>query len=332
MENRRSPKRSFVVSTKDLEHTSAQSQIINVLVIADNKVETDETFTMTLTALSTNGRDVTLSDSVGVGTILNDDFAGITIIQSAGSTNVTEGSTIADSYTLVLNSQPTANVTITVTADEQLTIGQGSSILPLVFTALNWNIPQTVTVLAVDDTIEEGLHTGTISQTANSSDSNYNGLAITDVVVNITDNDLLVVEETDLQITKTATPSIVEAGQPITFILAYTNISTGTASDVVISDMIPAEVTNVSIQSNPSATLIGTLYTWQLGDLAPDMGGIITITGTIDPGLSSGVFTNTATISSTTTDINLSNNSAQVAITVTALDGSSRVYLPMVLK
>ena len=52
-----------------------------------------------------------------------------------------------------------------------------------------WNVPQTVTVTAVDDAIPQGPHTGTITHAAASADPIYNGLAISSVVANVTDND-----------------------------------------------------------------------------------------------------------------------------------------------
>ena len=56
------------------------------------------------------------------------------------------------------------------------TNAQLGSIAPLIFTALTWNIPQTVTVSAVDDNVDEtSPHTGTIAHIAASSDPNYDG-------------------------------------------------------------------------------------------------------------------------------------------------------------
>ncbi|MFM6834040.1 MAG: S8 family serine peptidase, partial [Dolichospermum sp.] len=109
---------------------------------------------------------------------------GITLIQSGGSTAVTEGGN-TDSYTLVLKTQPTADVTVTLNGGNQITIDKTT----ITFTAANWNIPQTVTVTAVDDTIPEGNHTSTISHSVSSTDTNYNNATLPNVAVSITDND-----------------------------------------------------------------------------------------------------------------------------------------------
>lgn len=109
---------------------------------------------------------------------------GATISQSGGTTSVTEGGA-TDSYTVVLNLAPTADVTITLNPGTQVTATPAT----LTFTAANWNVAQTVTVTAVDDALVEGVHTGTITHTSASADAAYNAIVIASITVNITDND-----------------------------------------------------------------------------------------------------------------------------------------------
>lgn len=108
---------------------------------------------------------------------------GITLVESNGTTSVAEGGA-SDSYTLVLDSQPSADVTIALNAGAQLTTSGN-----LVFTQANWNVPQTVTVSAVDDAVVEGNHAGSINHAVSSADAGYDGLAVTDVAVAIEDNE-----------------------------------------------------------------------------------------------------------------------------------------------
>ena len=117
----------------------------------------------------------------------NDAIApGVSIKSTAGKSAVTEGGA-TDTYTVVLNSKPVANVTINLdTTNKQVT----SSANSLTFTPANWNVAQTVTVTAVNDTVGEGKHSGVIQHAATSTDGNYNGIAIDRVTVAITDNDL----------------------------------------------------------------------------------------------------------------------------------------------
>ncbi|MEB3174524.1 MAG: FG-GAP-like repeat-containing protein, partial [Cyanobacteriota bacterium] len=109
--------------------------------------------------------------------------AGVTL--SAELIQVTEGGATG-TYTVVLDSAPTANVTITLNPGNQLTVNQGT----LTFTPANFNIAQTVTVTAIDDPVGEGPHRGVISATVTSSDANYNGITVANVVAQITDNDI----------------------------------------------------------------------------------------------------------------------------------------------
>jgi hypothetical protein len=109
---------------------------------------------------------------------------GITITESSNSTDVAEGGG-NDSYTIVLDSEPTDTVTITVSPDNEVNVSSTN----VVFTTNNWNLAQTITVTAVDDSDHEFLHTGGITHTSSSADNDYNNVSIDGVVVNITDND-----------------------------------------------------------------------------------------------------------------------------------------------
>ena len=91
-----------------------------------------------------------------------------------------------------LSEKPTSEVTITVTVSNQLSIVPG---LPsngrIVFTPENWNVPQKISVLPVDDLDREGDHSGSISFSVDSSDVLYKNLDTPPVSVNIEDNDCL---------------------------------------------------------------------------------------------------------------------------------------------
>ncbi|MCB0034351.1 MAG: CotH kinase family protein, partial [Anaerolineales bacterium] len=119
----------------------------------------------------------------------NDDTPRVTIVQSAGNTTVAEGG-ITDSYQIFLNTLPTNPVDIRITPDNQLDLGAGmGQAITLTFTAVNARNPRTVTVTAVDDLIDEGAHSSTITHQASSADGDYDGITIDDVVVAIADND-----------------------------------------------------------------------------------------------------------------------------------------------
>lgn len=113
---------------------------------------------------------------------------GVTVTESGGSTDLNENG-VTDDYTVVLDTQPAADVTIYAEPDEELTTDKDS----LTFTPLNWDDPQTITVSAVDDPdIETDPHQGTVTHTAESIDPNYNGINVRDVTASIGDNDVFV--------------------------------------------------------------------------------------------------------------------------------------------
>ena len=107
--------------------------------------------------------------------------AGVTISESV--LTVTEGG--SDNYTVVLDSQPTADVTIDITAGGDVTTNPTS----LTFTPSNWSTPKTVTVRANqdDDAVDDSyVITHTVAQ---GSAAEYHGLSIDDVDVTVVDDD-----------------------------------------------------------------------------------------------------------------------------------------------
>ncbi|RMF04229.1 MAG: DUF2341 domain-containing protein, partial [Chloroflexi bacterium] len=128
----------------------------------------------------------------------------------------------------------------------------------------------------------------------------------------------------DLSINKTVSPlTPVLPGQSITYTVTYANLGPHAATGVVLTDIIPVTLTNVSISNSGAAiTPTGAVSNvWQVADLAPSEGGTITVTGTVDPLLTQDtVFTNTAAISLTNTADNVESgpapNSSSAATTV----------------
>ena len=82
----------------------------------------------------------------------DNDTAGITVSPTSGLTTTEAGGTAT--FTVVLTSQPTANVTIGLASNDTTegTVSPAS----VTFTTGNWNTPQTVTVTGVDDDLDDG--------------------------------------------------------------------------------------------------------------------------------------------------------------------------------
>ncbi|MBE7437229.1 MAG: DUF1554 domain-containing protein [Spirochaetales bacterium] len=116
----------------------------------------------------------------------DNDTPGITVTPQSGLLTTEAGGT--DSFTVVLNSQPTANVTISITSDDT-TEGTPDQAL-LTFTAGNWSVAQTVTVTGVNDFIVDGIQNYSIvTGAAVSADPDYNTMVVEDVAVRNQDND-----------------------------------------------------------------------------------------------------------------------------------------------
>ena len=111
---------------------------------------------------------------------------GVTVSPTA--LTVTEEDTTGDSYTVVLDSQPTADVVVTVAGYSVTAVTPTPS--TLTFTSVNWQTSQTVTVKAGADTDTEN-DTVTLTHSAASTDSDYDGSSITiaSVTVTVTDDD-----------------------------------------------------------------------------------------------------------------------------------------------
>lgn len=117
--------------------------------------------------------------------IYDNDGPRVNIIPSLGSTVLTEKG-VTDTYAISLSHEPSAEVTLTATANAQLSLSAGS----VTFNASNWNVPQTLTVSAVDDaTAETATHSGQVTHTVSSADPLYQGISAAALVATIWDND-----------------------------------------------------------------------------------------------------------------------------------------------
>ena len=117
---------------------------VAVITIEDALDESDETFTLTVTAPNLPA-NVTLTDDVATGTIQDDDTRGVTV--STDAVTVVKGGD-SESYTLRLRSQPTGDVTININGP-----GGGVLVSPtqVTFTPQNWSTTKSVQVSATTD-------------------------------------------------------------------------------------------------------------------------------------------------------------------------------------
>ena len=132
------------------------------------------------------------------GMVLDTDKPCVVVSETGWSTDAAEPG-ISDTYIIRLNTQPTADVTITVDPDSETEVNDNGAGNPvdLTFTTSNWNMAQTVTVVPIDDLVKEGDHTSTITHTAASGDLDYNGISIDNVVANVADPGPIITDQPD---------------------------------------------------------------------------------------------------------------------------------------
>uniref|UniRef100_UPI0025CE2842 DUF4347 domain-containing protein n=1 Tax=Microcoleus sp. CAWBG58 TaxID=2841651 RepID=UPI0025CE2842 len=187
---------------------------IEYKIITANTVSTDTNY---------SNKDVA---DVGISNKDND-TASISITPT--EITATEGGANG-TYNVVLKSQPTAAVTIALTTGSQI-----EPIAPITFTPNTWNIAQPVTVIAVDDAIVEGAHSGQITHSVISADVKYNGIAVAGVVGAIADNDVAPTPTPTPITTPTPTPTPITTPTP-----APTPITTPTPTPTPITTPTPA--------------------------------------------------------------------------------------------
>jgi len=178
------------VSTNSLTFTPAnynQPQTVTVTGVDDLVADGDRVYTIvTAAAVSTDANYNNLNPDDVTVTNSDNETPGITVNLKAGLTTVEDGSQA--NFAVVLNTKPTANVTIGLNSDN---VKEGTvSTNSLTFTPANWNTPQQVTVTGVDDSIIDGdIDYKVVTAAAVSTDANYNNRDVADVSISNQDND-----------------------------------------------------------------------------------------------------------------------------------------------
>jgi uncharacterized repeat protein (TIGR01451 family) len=129
-------------------------------------------------------------------------------------------------------------------------------------------------------------------------------------------NATVVLDEADLAIAKGDSPDPVGLGQELTYLLTVTNGGPRPAKAVAVSDTLPGGVALVSVTPSAGTCTSGATVTCQLGTLASGRSETVAIVVTAE---AAGTLTNTATVSSATTEVDANNNSATSTTTVTEI-------------
>ena len=304
-----------------------------LIPVDDDIDEDDETVTVNGTTRSgLTVTDVQLS-------ITDDDVRGVTVTPTA--LTLTEGGDPNDvnTYTVVLRSEPTGpvSITLTVTGDSDVT----ASTETLRFTTSNWDMPKTVTMSAAEDpdTVED---TAMVAHTPSGAD--YAGLPAASVSVMVPDDDTA-----STAVTLHLSPGMVSegvggSGRPVTVTgrlngaprmsptVVTLSVAGGTAAvgaDFTAVDSFTLTIPAESTSGTATFTLI------PVDDDIKESDETITVSGTTSSGLTLTPTALTVTIvddETTSTRVALSVNPARVnegagGTTVTvraALNGAAR--------
>jgi len=167
----------------------ATPQEVTVTGVDDPVSDGDIPYTIDGTSVSTDEDYDTLTFSVSVTNLDVGDVSGITVTPTSGL--VTTEDLDTDTFTIELDSEPTANVTIGLSSSDtsEGTVSSAS----VIFTPGDWNEPQTVNVTGVDDYVLDGnIVYSIITVPAVSADPNYGApasLNASDVSVINNDNE-----------------------------------------------------------------------------------------------------------------------------------------------
>ncbi|MBZ0291032.1 MAG: hypothetical protein K8L99_00545 [Anaerolineae bacterium] len=204
--------------------------------------------------------------------ITDNDVAGVTV--NPTTISIAETAPGSNTYDLVLDTMPTASVTITPASSD---ITQCTVSGAVTFTTGNWDTPQNVTVTAVDDALVEGAHFCTITNTVQAgSAAEYLPVMVSSVTANITDNDV---------------PGISPGMLPV-------NITEGGATDTytLVLNTIPTNDVDITITPDAQCTVNPTTLTFMPGNYdTPQQVTVTAVDDTVVEGAHTCVISNDAT-------------------------------------
>ena len=244
----------FVADSGNITFTIANwnlPQTVTVTGLDDDIADMNQAFIIDLAPTASAGDllyDGTIDPPDVSFTNVDDDIKGITVGFGPGNAVITdEAGTLNDTFTVVLNSEPTANVTISVTSLDvgEVTVDKAS----LTFTTANWNNKQTVTVSGVDDVVIDASELTPVTvELGIAAGGDYTGLNPKDVTVYNIDDEIAP------QILKLVTPwgyiTTENGGQTDIMIL----LSSAPASNVTLSTIQSLNVGEGTVMTSSSIT------------------------------------------------------------------------------
>ena len=216
------------------------AQTVNLSGLDDDQDDGDEQTTITIQvddAASDNAFD-DVDDQTIIVTTTDDDAAGVTLSKTTAQVSE-DGTTVVDSFDVVLDAQPIADVVLELTLSDSPDAAVDRS--TLLFTSQNWDTPQTVNIYGLDDDIGDGDEQTTLTIAVNDaeSDAAYDLLADQVLIVTTSDDDTA-----GFSLNK-ARATVSEDGTS----------ATDTFSIVLNSQPLANVVLNLSLSDNPDAAV-----------------------------------------------------------------------------
>ncbi len=242
----------------------AAPQTVTVKGVNDDRADGSQIYRVLIGATTSNDAKYKNIDPPDQ-TVMNvdDDSPGITLTPAMGPLTTTEKGGQA-TFTIVLNSQPTADVSLGLHSTRT---GEGT-VTPaaVTFTTVNWNAPKTITITGVNDDVADGPQPYSIViDPATSGDTKYAGIDPADMSVSNTDDD-----SAGITVTAAMNLTTTEMGGTATFTVALNSQPKG---DVVI----PLKSSDTSEGTISPSTLTFTMVNWAAAQK-------VTITGVNDNG------------------------------------------------
>ncbi|MGH9349394.1 MAG: PxKF domain-containing protein [Vicinamibacterales bacterium] len=255
-------------------------------------------------------------------TVMRREEADLAVVKAGAPDPVAVGDDLTYTLTVTNGGPDTArNVVLTESIPQQTVVvtiqaSQGSCDLPPAATAITCHLGDlapgaTATVTIVVTPTEAGTIANSVDVNSDTFDPNTGNNSATDTTT-------VRPRRADLSITKIARPATVIVGDDLTYTLTIANAGEDTATNVVVTEDLPAPIVVVTIQASqgscdlpPGATAI----TCRLGDLAA--GATATVTIVVTP-TEPGLIVNSASVASDTFDPSTGNNFATAGNTVRA--------------
>jgi subtilisin family serine protease len=213
---------------------------------------------------------------------------------SPSATTTEAGGTVT--FTVVLGAAPTGDVTIPIRSSDTIEGTVSSS--SLVFTTADWNVPQTVTVTGVDDSVDDGNTSYSIVlEAAISTDPNYSGVNPTDVALINQDDDTA-----GITVSAPSGATTTEAGGSVSFTLRLQSQPTENVT-------IPISSSDTTEGTVSASSLLFTASNW-------DTEQTVTVTGVDDATFDGNVIYTVVLGAATSTDgLYSGRNPADISLT-----------------